>query len=246
MPEWEFDSEIGRGASGRRATLVQEWLSLHDVQVAIDGKYGPATAQAVRQFQGLRGLRPTGTVNRTTFDALLQPMTEARAEIAAQGRSLGDLMIAYAKRHLAQRPREIGGQNLGPWVRLYMRGNEGPDYPWCAGFACFVLQQACGCLARSAPLRPSFSCDLLATDAQKRTLFLAETKRRSPDDTPAGSFFLSRRVVGDWVHTGLVLSAGKDTFETIEGNTNDAGDREGYEVCRRVRGYKGKDFIVLN
>jgi hypothetical protein len=53
-------------------------------------------------------------------------------------------------------------------------------------------------------------------------------------------------VGGDWVHTGLVLSAGKETFETIEGNTNDAGDREGYEVCRRVRGYKGKDFIVLN
>jgi len=242
MPEWEFDGEIARGASGRRARLVQEWLALHDIQVAIDGKYGPATAQVVRQFQELRGLRPTGAVNRTTFDALVEPMTEARVAISAQGRSLGDLVIAYAKRHLAQRPREIGGQNLGPWARLYTKGNEGPDYPWCAGFACFVLQQACGCLARSAPLRPSFSCDLLATDAQKRALFLPETRRRSPDDTPAGSFFLSRRVVGDWVHTGLVLSAGKDTFETIEGNTNDAGDREGYEVCRRVWGYNNKGF----
>lgn len=246
MAEWDFDGEIGRGSSGRRPKLVQEWLSLHGIQVAIDGRFGPATAQALRKFQELRGLRPTGVVNHSTFDALLAPMTEARSSISAQGRPLSDLVIAYAKRHLAQHPREIGGQNLGPWVRLYMKGNEGPDFPWCAGFACFVLQQACGCLSRSAPVRPSFSCDLLATDAQKRALFLAETKRRSPEDTPAGSFFLSRRVVGDWDHTGLVLSAGKDTFETIEGNTNDAGDREGYEVCRRVRGYKHKDFIVLN
>ncbi len=246
MNEWQFSGDIGRGDSGRRARLVQEWLSLHDIQVAVDGKYGPATAQAVSRFQERHGMRPTGVVNRSTFDALLAPMTEARSAISGNGESLGALVIAYAKRHLAQRPREIGGQNMGPWVRLYMNGHEGPDYPWCAGFACFVLQQACGCLARSAPFPPSFSCDLLATDAQQRALFLSESKRRTPSDTPPGSLFLSRRKVGDWVHTGLVVSAGTETFETIEGNTNDAGDREGYEVCRRLRGYKDKDFIVLN
>ena len=35
------------------------------------------------------------------------------------------------------------------------------------------------------------------------------------------------------------------TFATIEGNTNDEGSREGYEVCRRVRGRGSKDFIRL-
>jgi hypothetical protein len=62
---------------------------------------------------------------------------------------------------------------------------------------------------------------------------------------PPGSIFLNRRVGGDWVHTGIVTGAAADTFETIEGNTNDAGDREGYEVCRRVRGYGNKDFIMV-
>jgi len=33
-------------------------------------------------------------------------------------------------------------------------------------------------------------------------------------------------------------------FQTIEGNTNDDGSREGYEGCQRVRGYASKDFIV--
>jgi hypothetical protein len=42
-----------------------------------------------------------------------------------------------------------------------------------------------------------------------------------------------------------VISAGPTTFETIEGNTNDSGDREGFEVCARVRGYDSKDFVVF-
>ncbi len=44
---------------------------------------------------------------------------------------------------------------------------------------------------------------------------------------------------------GIVLRAAEEVFETIEGNTNDEGSREGYEVCQRVRGYPGKDFIVF-
>jgi hypothetical protein len=36
-----------------------------------------------------------------------------------------------------------------------------------------------------------------------------------------------------------------DTFKSIEGNTNDDGSYEGYEVCARVRGYAGIDFIVM-
>jgi peptidoglycan hydrolase-like protein with peptidoglycan-binding domain len=71
MSEWDFDTEIARGATGRRARLVQEWLCLHEIQVVIDGKYGPATAEAVRRFQRSEGLRPTGSVNRVTFDALV-------------------------------------------------------------------------------------------------------------------------------------------------------------------------------
>jgi len=122
--------------------------------------------------------------------------------------------------------------------------NRRPEWPWCAGFVSFVLQQASAAHAESMPVRASFSCDLLATDAQRRSLFLAE-RETVPGNLPPGSVFLSRRVGGDWVHTGIVLASGPETFETIEGNTNDAGDREGYEVCRRVRGYRSKDFIVF-
>jgi len=48
------------------------------------------------------------------------------------------------------------------------------------------------------------------------------------------------------VHTGIVVAAHADSIETIEGNINNEGSREGYEVCRRFRGYGKKDFILLN
>jgi len=63
-----------------------------------------------------------------------------------------------------------------------------------------------------------------------------------------GSFFLRLAAHGEpfeYGHTGIVVDADGDTFKTIEGNTNDDGSFEGYEVCARVRGYPNIDFIVM-
>lgn len=243
MTEREFTGEIGRGARGSRAKLVQEWLCLHDLRVVVDGQFGPATAEAVRQFQALRGMTPTGAVDQVTFDHLLAPMTAALATPATNGRSLRTVIVACAQQHLQQRPREIGGQNMGPWVRLYMKGKQGTDMPWCAGFACFVIEQASTALSVECPIEMCVSCDNLAADAKRRGTFRPGGAAGS---VPPGSLFLSRHTSADWVHTGLVVHAREETFDSIEGNTNDAGDREGYEVCRRVRGYKKKDFILVS
>jgi hypothetical protein len=246
MNEWVFAGEIARGAIGANARLVQEWLCLHDVHVVIDGRFGAATAEAVRQFQAGRGLPQTGAVDRATFELLVQPLTSALAPLEIAGRSLGAMIVAYAEQHLMQHPREIGGQNMGPWVRFYMNGKQGTDSPWCAGFACFVVAQASSTMSVRNPIRRRVSCDLLARDATTGARFLAESKVSSPAEIPPGSLFLSRLTPSDWVHTGVVVTPREDTFDSIEGNTNDAGDREGYEVCRRVRGYKKKDFILVN
>jgi len=88
-------------------------------------------------------------------------------------------------------------------------------------------------------------CDSLAASAKDVGIFLDGRSGVSPGQLSPGSLFLVRRTPLDWVHTGLVLSIAPSAFETIEGNTNDSGDREGYEVCRRTRGYDGKDFVVI-
>jgi hypothetical protein len=75
--------------------------------------------------------------------------------------------------------------------------------------------------------------------------FLAGPKILDKNKITPGSLFLVQRTATDWEHTGIVVSAEADVFHTIEGNTNDEGSREGYEVCKRIRGYEKKDFIVI-
>jgi len=245
--EVRFDRDCKKGDKGRRVKTVQEWLCLWGHGLKADGEFGPATELAVRRFQGAAKLPQTGTVDAATHGALTAPMLRALTLLPAQGKSYGDLVVAYAKQHLAEHPVEVGGQNCGPWVRLYMLGNEGSQWAWCAGFSCFVHRQAADTLGVKPKVGHTFSCDTLAADAKQRGLLVSEKDlaagRVSKADMPPGSFFLNRRTPTDWVHTGLVLSFQDEVFETIEGNTNDDGDREGYEVCRRLRGYAQKDFI---
>jgi hypothetical protein len=212
---------------------------LHGEHVVIDGDFGPATEAAVKDFQAKTGVGVTGIVDASTFAQLVRPMTAALAAIPARGRSLGELVVAYAQQHLAQHPLEVGGQNRGPWVRLYMEGNEGQQWAWCAGFAGFCLKRACETLGEALPITPSFSCDSLAASAKAKGKFVGR------DKAGPGSFFLVRNTPTDWTHTGIVVSASGETFKSIEGNTNDDGSREGYEVCARTRGYSNMDFIKI-
>ncbi len=100
-------------------------------------------------------------------------------------------------------------------------------------------------LEASLPVQPTFSCDSLAASAKEKGLFVKESDAQRITAIKPGSFFLVRRTSTDWEHTGIVLSAEGDVLKTIEGNTNDDGSREGYEVCRRIRNLAKKDFVVF-
>jgi hypothetical protein len=97
------------------------------------------------------------------------------------------------------------------------------------------------------PFAKTFSCDILASEGQMAGEFVSEVEARADTSLlKPGTVFLSRRTRRDWTHTGLVTRVdAKDVFSTIEGNTNDEGSREGYEVCARVRGFGNKDFVTL-
>lgn len=56
----------------------------HIPRVSIDGIYGENTRDAVRAYQGERGLPPSGTVDRVTFDSLFDDYRLARAERARE------------------------------------------------------------------------------------------------------------------------------------------------------------------
>lgn len=245
MKDLVLDKNYKKGDRGKKVRLIQEWLCLHGLHILIDGIFGPATDYAVRQFQKEEELTVDGIVGKKTFAKLIQPITKVLNPLPLEEKSLGQMVVAYAEQHWEQHPLEIGGQNKGPWVRLYMKGKEGSEWPWCAGFVCFVLNQACQTLEIPLPVKTSVSCDILASNAKEKGIFLKESKITDKTQITLGSFFLRRRTPIDWIHTGIVIRAEDDLFHTIEGNTNDDGHHEGYEVCKRIRGYKNKDFILI-
>ena len=244
------------GSSGFQVKQVQEWLQFHQCRTAIDGKFGPATAECVRDFQKTTGLTITGTVNRMTWESLVGPMNAALEQPSrALSGSVDSTIKRVAQQHVRQHPQEIGGSNCGPWVRLYCGGHDGTAWPWCAGFVSMVMSQACFYRGETTPIPGSVSCDSLAAQAKDKGLFVSGASVKSGKfiwtDFGSSCIFLRRRTKTDWTHTGFALgSTGTKknlVFDTIEGNTNDDGVREGYEACERKRSLSTThyDFIRL-
>lgn len=250
--EYTVKLPLERGSKGAGVKLLQEWLCLNDCKLTIDGAFGAATAATVRKFQTKSRLAATGIVDEVTWNTLLLPLRNATRTLTTTAETYAQRVVAAARQHLKSHPMEIGGQNSGPWVRLYMNGKEGADWPWCAGFVTYVLSQASeGTKVDRNPLKPTASCDILGSQAKDKGILLTEKEIAKDAAKRAllrpGSIFLVRsaKSATDYLHTGFVTAAHDEYFETIEGNTNDAGDREGYEVCKRMRGYGNKDFIIL-
>lgn len=231
---------------------IQEWVTYFGFVTGIDGDFGPATEKAVRKFQVAKRLPVTGRVDEVTFRALTMPLVAVLAPPVPKSAKMSDAIVAFAKQHLSVHPIETGGPNCGPWVRFYMKGRQGEDWLWCAGFTCTVVRQASELLEAMSPVTYEVSCDAIAQEAKKRKRYLAGTDViQDPDNagkiTP-GSLFLIRNknTPGDWIHTGIVIDADSHSFTTIEGNSNAAGSTNGFEVCQRERGYKQADFFLAN
>ncbi len=247
--ELTIDGPVARGDHDGPVRRVQEWLTLNDIAVVVDGDYGPATEYAVSRFQVYRDLPKTGVVDRATYAELTAPLLRALEPPSVEPSTFSAAVVAAARQHRNQRPREVGGPNRGSWVRVYMDGVDGADRLWCAGFVSFLVRQAAWHAGVPEPIQSSVSCDMLSHCAQAEGRFLAGDRildgAESIDDLPRGSLFVQRRSDDDWSHVGVVIAAMGSSMETIEGNTNDGGSREGVEVCRRIRGLRNKDFIML-
>lgn len=215
----------------------QEWVTFQGYPTALDGEFGPATEACISAFQKKLALSVDGKVDEATFNALVNPMKQANAYMLPQGRTLAETVLAVAQRHLWQNPREVGSDNAGPWVRLYMDGHEGAQWPWCAGFATYILNQAAAVLCVPAPIERSFGCDVLAQEALRANI-LSRYDDLMPVKPKPGWLFLVRGAPNHYAHVGIVRTVAESTLTTIEGNGNTTGGSNGYEVCSITRGLK--------
>ena len=240
------------GAKGPAVVRLQEWLTLNGHSVVIDGDFGPATRAALIAFQAKLRKRGyvillNGAVCSATSRGLLDSIIDALM-FGSVETTYAKRVVDVAKRHLKHHPREVGGQNSGPWVRVYMDGRQGPSWPWCAGFVTHILRQAAPPDGGIAIGSRTFSCDVLANDYAKmgKLLVQPDAKTVSEKVKPGDLFFVvNRSNPSDRTHVGIVTKVEPGVVHTIEGNTNDEGSREGHEVCARVRGVGRLDFAII-
>jgi hypothetical protein len=232
---------------------VQEWINLwkrYDhkwkVSALIDGDFGPATLSVIKEFQKYHGLTVDGIVGNMTWQKLIEPMRKAFSRVK-EDLSLKELIVAYAKQHLASSPREFK-QNEGTWVRSYMDGNEGSDWPWCMGFVQTIIDQATFTIGQKLTdyMPKSYSCDVVGSHGHKNNNLIRNADlRKDSSIVEAGDIFLNVKKPFDWTHTGIVIGVEEGWIQTIEGNTNDEGSREGYEVCERKRDLNTKNIDIF-
>jgi hypothetical protein len=120
---------------------------------------------------------------------------------------------------------ELSGKNDGKQVETYLHyANSSKGAPWCAAFVSWCHGQ-CGIFLRNA-----YSPALFPNSKTVYTRGLGTYNFNSGD--VFGLFFPNMNRIA---HVGMIESVFGNTVITIEGNTNQAGSREGDGVYRKRR-----------
>lgn len=127
-----------KGDKGKRILMAQEWLCTHGIFTAIDGDFGPATERALTMFQEINEIPVNGILTDLTVTHLASPLADAIKLPKTIKETLDtdllpptEIINTLAEHHAYLKPREVGGENMGPWVRYYTGGHEGRQFPWC-------------------------------------------------------------------------------------------------------------------
>lgn len=134
------------------------------------------------------------------------------------------LKIAQSQNGVQEVPKN---SNAGPAVESYLKSvGLGKGYAWCMAFVYWSVKQAATELKTNSPLIKTAGVLRQWNEIQR------SFKYSMPKP---GDIFIMDFGKGQG-HTGFVVEVyANGTMKTIEGNTNNEGSREGYEVAYRVR-----------
>lgn len=237
---------LRKGTKGNQVAQLQKLLNAFNknTSLTVDGDFGPATLNAVKQFQQSAGLTADGVVGTKTWQALSlgSPIPVAKTpktNNSDSGNSSPQSLLAeIAAKYIGV--KETGNNKAGDSKELLaifkadsLTVNGVTDgYPWCAAFVSFCVQK----LLNNSP---SFSMTKPPKEASVSRFLNVWAKNNNCLIFPRNSEFFKPQkgdiVVFTFSHIGIVESVNGKMVTTIEGNTNDAGSREGSAVARKVR-----------
>lgn len=138
--------------------------------------------------------------------------------------NLSDKALEVAHGQLGATEHPVGS-NWGEPVKTYL-ASVGIDFPasWCMAFMYWCFEKAAEELKIPNPLVKTAGVLRAWDNAVSHRVTIPQP----------GDIFIMDFGSGHG-HTGIVTSQDISRIYTIEGNTNDTGSREGYEVCQRKR-----------
>lgn len=207
---------LKKGSKGSEVKALQSFLG-----IAADGDFGNITEQALKNWQQQNGLVADGIAGEKTLTKM--GLLVDTAPVASGVLATETIATAVTQLGVEESPR---GSNAGPVVEQYLKSvGLGKGNAWCMAFVYWCTQQAAAKTGIVNPLKKT--AGVMAQWNERPAL------RKSVPQ--AGDVFIIDHGAGKG-HTGFVEKIlANGTFQTIEGNTNDEGSREGYEVCRRTR-----------
>jgi hypothetical protein len=223
---------LRRGSRGAEVRRLQTLLNAPGQSLGVDGGFGHATEAAVRAFQRAHNLNPDGVVGPATWRALLGNSPAANPQYPAGPQ---EQLAEIARPFIGA--TEAPGNRMGtdPRMRQIFEadslapGGVTDGYPWCCAFVSLCTQRL---IAGNPvyhgvrpPVTPSVSVFRTQWAPSRNCLIFA------PSDA-AHSPHKGDIVVFTFSHIGIVDVAGNGQVRTIEGNTNEAGSREG-TTCRQ-------------
>lgn len=232
---------LKKGSRGNAVVELQTYLNrLASVspKLKVDGIFGAGTDKAVKQFQKEANLLADGIVGRRTWTALSQAFSPESRKSSNNHFQPQSVLANIAKRYIGV--TETGNNLAGDSKELLaifksddLKVNGKTDgYPWCAAFVSYCVQKLCKQSPFFSGLIPprEASVSRLLTLWAKSNHCLIFTNRSKDLKPQKGDI-----VVFTFSHVGIVEDTNSATLTTIEGNTNEAGSREGIMVARKTR-----------
>jgi hypothetical protein len=165
-----------------------------------------------------------------SIEIVIPPLNVSESSWSSLPLSERALLVAAQECDVYHTTEEPRYSNRGPRVDAMLRAARcTPGNPWCAAFVAW-----CCANAGWNPVSEMPGNRVMYPAAVISWVAWARRTRRLKDDSPARGDLFYYDLPGE-THIGFVTHAEPDLIETLEGNTNAGGSREGYEVARRTR-----------
>jgi hypothetical protein len=196
-----------------------------------------------------RGLHKLGLIELKEEVTPIINIQEVKEEQAV------DKVINEAEKYLGEREKgdstkaDYGSKNLGfnnkSFENLMINNGFKKGYAWCSIFIKSVLSQRVSD-KNIGTLNKLFNPSVNGTFNNIRNAKDSNYKVVTEKDLKVGSIVFYTNDDNSAGHIVIVKTINKDgTFTTVEGNSNDKGDREGYEVVSKTRTLNNEGLNLL-